>query len=415
MARQLDRLTSRDGRIIDREGRAVVLRGMVTVTADHRGPVELEAGHFDQLAGWGFNVQQVRLEGARLGVLECAPDPAYLDKLERWVDLATERGLYTIFKMTTYDVPSIGGVGGAFNPENWQRWWDRDDWRADRIDAWRPVWERFAGRPEVVGYDVLNEPSIGHDTPDLAARHLFPFYEAVGAALREVDDEALLVVQPPAGTAAGTGSAVGAASHGQLPALADGRAVYAPHFYADLVSELTEAEYESAYRALVAEAAAVGAPLLIGEFGLPNDKLLPRFRVWNRRDEELKGAVFDRFAASAIRPWYVDDGFWAVLGPGFTETERLHALVRPYPQRTPGVPRGWAFEPGEPPRLVVELVTDPHIGAPLVVAAPPRFFPQGVAASVDGDPCDASTAAGIAEVDLSALPAGPHTVTIGWP
>ena len=406
MAQSLERLTVRNGLLTDGEGRSVTLRGMVTITADHRGPVELDEKNFDQLASFGFNVQQIRLEGARLGVLETEADPRYLDKLDRWVTWGAERGIYAIFKMTTYDVPSIGGPGNAFNRDIWQQFWDRDEWRSNRIDAWRRVWERFAGRSEVVGYDILNEPFIGNDTPDINKSRLYPFYQHAGDELQKVDAEKCLIVQPVAG---GQWAGLeGSTPHGTQERLDHPSVVFAPHFYPDLTVELSVAEYEAELEGFQTEAEQVGGALIIGEFGNPNESFIPRFRSCDPKEERIKGDVFDRFGVGAIRPWYIDNGLWAVLGPGFTDSERLDAIVRPFPARVPGQAT-WSFDDASS-RLEVEI--DPADGseAELVINVPERYYGDSARVRV-GDDAAAGTTANNGSIRLR-LPSKSGRVTV---
>jgi hypothetical protein len=246
-------------------------------------------------------------EGGRLGILSCEADPSYPDKLDRWTTWAAERGMYTIFKMTTYDVPDMTmgmpgasgagrssgrpAAGAAFNPVYWQAFWDRDDWRANRIDAWRIVWERFAGRSEVAGYDILNEPFIGSTPADYVNDHLYPFYESVSAALRKLDTEVPMLVQPCVGVRGGLGHFPGAEDtpNGPQPKLNDPVVVYAPHYYPALGREITSSDYDHYYAGFRAEAEQVGGALAIGEYGLPNMELPLPTRVVIGMSEILIG------------------------------------------------------------------------------------------------------------------------------
>src|SRR6185369_200036 len=87
-----------DSRFVrDSSNRAVILRGVTTITRNNDGkPMTMTATDYDRIKAWGFNAQQIRLEACRLGLLPpCKPDPTYLDKVESWVALAEQRGIYT--------------------------------------------------------------------------------------------------------------------------------------------------------------------------------------------------------------------------------------------------------------------------------------------------------------------------------
>lgn len=411
---RLDRLTPKGSDLVDTAGRQVSLRGMVTITADHRGPFEMHGSNYDQIASFGFNCQQVRLEGARLGVLGTTRDPGYLDKLDRWVTLAAQRGIYSVFKLTTYDVPALGAWAGAFSRDNWERFWTEATWRQDRIDAWRPVWERLAGRPEILGYDFLNEPCYGHSTPRLAEEKLYPFYEDATRALREIDSEALAVLQP----AVRVGVPRVELPHGEQVRFGDRRCVYSPHFYADVFQELSPEQYDEEVRGFITEAEQVGAPMLIGEYGQPDAPFLitataPPSRSWNLRDARLGAATFDRHGISCLRIWYTDEAQWTVLGPGFTETERLTPIVRPYVQRCSGRSSSWSFD-DETRAFEATLEIEPSVAAETVVVVPrERHYAQGLRIALDGLEQPALTV----DDDRLLLPsgtltAGRHTLTI---
>jgi len=85
--------------------------------------------------------------------------------------------------------------------------WSNWNGTADAFAAmWRHVAQRFAGRPEVVGLNLVNEPFAGdfyHDplimlpwpSPTNADRkNLQPFYDKINVAVREVDDDVLLFI-----------------------------------------------------------------------------------------------------------------------------------------------------------------------------------------------------------------------------
>ena len=87
----------------------------------------------------------------------------------------------------------------------WNNFYDDvDGIRAEVAEAWGVVAARFAGRPEVAGYDLLNEPDASRPSAELT-----PIYEALlketALAIRAAEDAArfdhLLIVEPaiPAG------------------------------------------------------------------------------------------------------------------------------------------------------------------------------------------------------------------------
>jgi hypothetical protein len=338
-APRLDRLAVKDGQIRDSSGRQVVLRGFVTISAwadplrftGAWDPIELTAADFRKMRDWGFNFQSVRMEGCRLGAAsECEFDPSYLDLLERWVTVAEQHGMYTAFKMTTYDVPSWR-LGRAFSKERWQEFWDNKDGQQDVfLSSWSKVWRRFSGRPSVLGYDVVNEPHEGTRTGQLTRDHLYPFHRKASAMLREIDREAAYLFQP----------ATLLREESQQP-LSDPNPIFTSHFYPprpDL--------HEQSMARLLRQQAQTGTAMLVGEYGYP-DREFWFMPAWNVGYGRTVATLLDRHGFGSCWPWYVPfpNQHRSVLRPGGSErTGRLDVLLHPYPQRTAGTQNGWSFD-----------------------------------------------------------------------
>ncbi|PFG96728.1 endoglycosylceramidase [Saccharopolyspora erythraea NRRL 2338] len=147
--------------------------------------------------------------------------------------------------------------------------------------AWRHLAQRFAGSPAVLGYDLFNEPWGGSVPWPLFERDLLgPLYQRLITEIRTVDQQHWIFVEPQAlGVNQGLPSA--------LPALHDPRTgapriAYAPHFYPTLLG--AGQTYTGATKALVrntmrwwfdanaATARRLGAPMVVGEFGLDATK-----------------------------------------------------------------------------------------------------------------------------------------------
>jgi endoglycosylceramidase len=232
---------SHDGRwLTDTAGRVVMLHGVNMV---EKSPpyYPSAAGFGEDDAAWierhGFNV-------VRLGVLPTGlmPQPGridatYLDHLATTVDLLARHHLYVLldFHQDGWG-PSIGDDGFpswmtltgdavnshttfplyyATNPaiqQAFQSFWDNTVGPGgtrlqDRFSAMlRALGSRFATDSNVLGYDVFNEPWPGttwsacvndpNGCPALDRRELDSFYGAMSGALRTVDRNHLLFVEP---------------------------------------------------------------------------------------------------------------------------------------------------------------------------------------------------------------------------
>ena len=348
----------------DSGNRAVILRGVTTITRNNDGkPMTMTAADYDRIRAWGFNAQQIRLEGCKLGLLPpCKPDPSYLDKLESWVAMGEERGIYTLFKVTTYDIPGLG-FNAQFGKKAWDKVWDVSTGYQDQfIAGWKPVWAHFKGRASVVGYDILNETSPGSNTPHFNHDFLLPFYRRVLAALREVDAEKLLLFQPAL------------RADDSLEPLGGEHVMFAPHYYPNY------GDPDAMWRRLLDDGAKAKVPMLIGEYGLPNTPFktsVITVKAATPERDQADAALFDRNGLSTIKTWYTSVGNWSLLTDAGEEHPRLQYFSRPFPQRTAGTPKGFRFDfaTGD---WTCDWEPDSAISAPTVVFVPlKRHFPRG--------------------------------------
>jgi endoglycosylceramidase len=328
-ASQLDLLHADSDFIRDKAGRVVILRGVTTITLDNNGrEMVMRNSDYERLRGWGFNVQQIRVEGCKIGLIApCRIDAGYLDKLASWVDMAAQHGIYTIMKATLYDVPGFDWQSIS-RPKTWDRIWDGgSSVESTYINGWKAVWQRFVNNPNVAGYDFLNEPRPGSDERDFTRRHLFPLYRKGAAALREVDPSKIFFFQPSI------------AKSGRLEKLGVRNAVFAPHFY--VIPQRYSAD--QLIKALLRAPSAQDVPMIMGEYGDPNVPIAGLKAGTTERDIE-DADIFDQHALGAIRPWYTTQGWWALLKPDGTPHGRISVFSRPYPQRIAGTPESWQYD-----------------------------------------------------------------------
>ena len=234
--------------ITDKRGRVVILHGwnMVYKVGSYR-PADTGFGRNDMrfLRKHGFNT--IRLGIIQKGVEPNLPGPdeeadyrdGYLDSIDRTERRLAKHGIFTMLdvhqdlyneRFQGEGFPDWAVVGDAATlpaepqngfPQNYltmpalnrafDYFWENADDAAGRglqesfSDMWREIARRFEDRPNLVGYNILNEPWPGTPYPSCLsptgcpafdAQFLQPFTERVIGAIREIDQETLVWYAP---------------------------------------------------------------------------------------------------------------------------------------------------------------------------------------------------------------------------
>ncbi len=324
-------LSTSDGRIVDDLGRDVLLRG-VNVTslgeywqgdADHPPTQPMTDADWAAMAANGFSVVRLVVSWSRLEPEREAFDEAYVAEIDEYVTAAAAHGMHTVIDMhqdaytatiATTDAaecpegtsPAKGWDGapgwatitdggstcitGDRNSSEavtaaWNHFYDDTDGIRTRFAAtWGRLAEHFAGRPEVAGYDLLNEPEVSRPAAELT-----PLYDALIAdvvtEIRDAEADApfghLLFIEPaiPAGNPA-FGIVVPDPERIGLPIT---NVVAAPHNYAESI-DIGEVTIEAMNDLFLGVAGGIGIPTWLGEHGW-----------WGTDAESLE--ELDRFAA----------------------------------------------------------------------------------------------------------------------
>ncbi|MFF4184731.1 cellulase family glycosylhydrolase [Streptomyces sp. NPDC001691] len=254
------------------------------------------------------------------------------------------------------------------------------DLRAHYAAVWAHVAARFARDPAVLGYDLMNEPFGGSvQGPAFEAGPLAALYRQTIAAVREVDRDSWIFVEPEAVSANwGLPSA--------LPYLkdprgdgADAHIAYAPHLYPlpmDLGGGYTGSAEKWVDRTLASwreqtrkTARRLGAPVLIGEYGL--DATLPGAL---RYVAKVRAMAEDLGAGTAY--WSNDPGPWAPWDQRLRPTPLLPVLDRPGPRAIAGDPVAYAWDEASR-TLSVSWRPRAGVRGDTEVYLPARFFPHG--------------------------------------
>jgi endoglycosylceramidase len=321
---------SDDRRIVDDLDREVVLRGANVNSLgeywqgdpDHDPTIPVSESDWDEMAARGFSVIRLIITWSLVEPERGAFDEEYLDRVDAYVTKAAEHGIYTVIDMhqDAYSAAIVTedpgeceegtrpGKGWDGAPEwatmtddlstcitgernsapaveaAWNHFYDNTDGIRDEFaSAWGAVAARFAGRPEVAGYDVLNEPEVSRPAAELAPLYeamLADTIEAIRTAESDADFDHVVIIEPAMPAADFSRGIVNPdlARLGVDPA----DVVFGPHNYAESITQGIPIEGMSAALADAADAA--GVPLWIGEYGF-----------WNREPATLESVA--RYAA----------------------------------------------------------------------------------------------------------------------
>ena len=284
--------------ITDAGGRTLLLRGVDVMGAEYtptNQPLPYDASDFAKIRATGATVVRLPIAWANVEPQRGHYDPAALDRARQIVADAGAAGLLVVLDMHQWNwSPCYGGNGmpeWAVNPcphmtsastaglaietPAETAFWTSKDLQAAFANAWVAVARAVGSPPNLLGYDLLNEPPVGLIPPGVFENAVLkPFYQRVAASLRAVDPGGLIFVEPTISDFANRFTMVG---------LGIDRAVYSPHLYGDSFNDAQNQAADLAGPtqfvpdlALGAqEAKNIGAALWPGEWGAldPHDPI----------------------------------------------------------------------------------------------------------------------------------------------
>ncbi|MEU2181309.1 glycoside hydrolase family 5 protein [Streptomyces thermolilacinus] len=293
--------------LTDDRGRVLTLRGWNVEDKANRGDAALSAiteRHFRDLAAHGFGFARLLVFWDDLEPVRGRYSEAYLRGIERVLGWAHKHRVQVVID-AHQDVfgPAFGhrgvpewatrtdGLPFTPHPDDWfseyfepavQRafthLYEDEDLRRAQAAMWRVLADRFADHPAVLGYDLINEPMgelrEGEDLAAAARRieaeQLTPMYRRLAAAVRAVDRDNWLFVEPTPIVGEGVPTGLGR--------IDDPKVVYAPHFYNTAME--AGADYDPAAGWIEAYETAVveypkryKTPVVVGEWGPLNNSL----------------------------------------------------------------------------------------------------------------------------------------------
>lgn len=401
----------------DGSGGVVILRGVDVAGNSKVPPFEpiTDEKMLDPLPRWGLDAVRLLFTWEAYEPTRGAYDDAgYLAWYRRTVAAARARNLYVVvdFHQDAFSRYTLGGCGEGFpswalppsvtpavpdNGAGCADWGKRMLGDADVAAAWNAFYSdangvrsrylmmiarvaaALASEPNVVGYDLLNEPA-GDEATQIA-----PLYEDAARAIRAVDGTAILFVSPAGLTGAGTPT--------KLPRPSFGNLAYAPHFYDPgifLYHGWGGSDETQPFAAMTATATAWSAPLFVGEYGAP-----PSTDLVEGYMTTLHARLDDAFASGA--QWVYTPGWTPAAKDGWNTEDfsivddsgalRANFRVRPTVQRVAGTPLALAASDEVTAKKNVVTLSwqhDPAASA-TIVFAPLAWFGGATELAADGD------------------------------
>jgi endoglycosylceramidase len=439
----------REGRnMVDEKNRIVLLHGVNAVwkLKPYFPPATAEgftAADADWLRDHGFNT--VRLGTIFAGVMpqEGVIDGAYLDGVDRVVQLLASRGIYVMFDFhqdmynekyggegfpdwAVYDdgVPptNIGfpqtyftpAVGRAFD----NFWFNTNNLWGHYADAWTAVAAKWKNQDHHMGFDLMNEPYPGSQfatcanpagCPVFDTQYLQKMQETSLAGIRTVDPGNIVWFEPNFVFNGGAMTHLGTAS---VPN--DANLGFSWHKYC-LLGVVLHSQGQNdlpaceQWHQIVSEEAELVAErlqstTLVTEFGASDD-LADLDQVMRQTEAKFVGWQYWQYKnwrdpttesqESGGQGLFADDEDLATV-----KVEKLKVLERPYPQATAGTPLALSFDAAT--RAFNYRYTPRCAGGPTEIYVPALHYPAGYKLELTG--ARSVSPPGASNLRLEALP-----------
>lgn len=397
--------------IADSEGRALQFRGVNIKTQDPAVGARDEV--LDAIVARGFNLLRLSVFWEQAEPEQDTYDQAYLDDIDAVITAAEERGIWVVvsFHQDTFG-SAFGGHGvppwatkddglpfestGSFLTDYlqpgvqaaWENLYEDPEVRAAQEKTWTHIAAEFGGHPNVIGYDLLNEPfgkiREGEDLFSAAARvervQLTAMYQRLTDAIRTVDTRNWMFIEAPNLASLGI-----ATSLGQVD---DDRVVFFPHMYnTDIEFEIyngsgnpsgyDEAFFENWANAITTYTDKYPVPMMVGEWGVPT----PYDGI-------------DRYVAQVLETLEATSSGWAqfngcfgggycTFGPEGEDREQIDQIVQPFAQAIAGLPDDHHYDPVTR-TLRLTYADGDAAGATELVIPAGKHYPNGWRLEVDG-------------------------------
>ncbi len=394
-------------KVVDGQGREVLLRGLQLAAPKKPYTLWHTREDFQKLKEWGFSVIRLAIVWAALEPEPGVINDDYIEYIAERVKWAAELGIYTVLDMhqDLYSEKYCGDgapewacldEGIEFEclspwPLNYYQpavirafdnFWKNTNGVQDHfVQVWVAVAERFKDEPYIAGYDIINEPYYGSfgtlfGAPEFDIKYLQPFYERTIAAIRKVDPYHIIFIEPNPLRDMGIPTYM---QRFDAPNLMYSPHVYDPYIVAFGKYSGNESFIRRSVNEIEEEAARLGMPWWLGEFGTMRDDQVPGQLDYigaflDLLDERLVGWLYWSFDKSEGQ---------TVLWPDGSEKPFLNLLVRPYPVFFAGRVRKLSFSIEEKV-FRLEFESKPGVtGVSEIFVPQKRHYPDGFQISTD--------------------------------
>eukprot|EP01065_Artemidia_motanka_P047746 TRINITY_DN7550_c0_g1_i1.p2 TRINITY_DN7550_c0_g1~~TRINITY_DN7550_c0_g1_i1.p2 ORF type:complete len:502 (+),score=221.05 TRINITY_DN7550_c0_g1_i1:72-1577(+) len=391
----------------------------------------MKESNLDALQKMGFNVFRLPMMWAAAMPAAGTFDEAYLGTMKGVVDDLAKRGMYGFLDMHQDVLSSkLGSYDGAplwlvnrteqrhaypwplkAPLKNWglgyvteavgQSFQEIYDNKHGGLDAWASFWKKvattFRGNEGVLGYELINEPWAGdiwHNPllllPGMAGKHnLAPAYEKVASAIREVDDETIIMFEPVTWGYLFPGSGIVGSGFKTVPGGEKyaNRSCLSWHYYC-WVLNADYANSSSPYPAMTKgacdhlqgplmfssvakDAASLNTATLLSEFGA----LTPHASHPDSKGTEELEWVLDE-ADKHLQSWTYWDMVALRDSTGGLNNDTVFTFVRSYASAVAGVPESMSFD-SKTAAFSLRYTPDAAVKAPTEIMLPPLRYPSG--------------------------------------
>ncbi|WP_234706005.1 cellulase family glycosylhydrolase [Mycolicibacterium setense] len=391
-----DKLTTTGTWFTNGDGQVVMMHGVNVVYKV--APYDPSAMGFSDddaqfLADNGFNVVRLGINWAAVEPEPGVIDTEYLAGIDQTVQTLSDHGIYTFIDMhqDLYSTelhgegapdwatqtgglpnPDLGALFGQFvvnyylSPAQnhaWDAFWANSD-APDGVglqnhyaQSWQAVASYFGDNPDVIGYNIINEPWVGSgwlatllNGSFFGTQQLTPMYNQTIAAIRSVDPNTPVFISP-ASPAVDEISAILFGQPVLLGTISDPNTVLEYHGYGNVAGiNMSAIVGPILARRAAIYAAANEMPAFMGEFGATSDPAALAAETQAADAKQIGWADWAYSGIGEITSSASPSDQSLVYDPSLpptgdnVNTSNLQVLSKPYPQVVSGTPQGWTVD-----------------------------------------------------------------------